>query len=308
MTSARRPPSWRASCSKTVVMSTDDARPRAHHILVCLDGSPHAEAALPYAMSLAKAFGSAITLTQVLQPRHDNAGPHTTDPLAWEIARQEARGYLERQEQIVSESLGRPVAIRLEQGHPAERIVDLARELGADLTVLGSHGHGGVTEWNLGSTAQQVLALARGSVFIAHAASGTPSFVSPRRILVPLDGSVRTESVLPTAARIASAYGAELMLVHIVKEPVASQVLPAGEDLELASGLAARLEVNAAKYLASVRARLAHEVPGVRTLVARHANEGQCLLHLSREQHADLVVLSAHGVACDPSRVFGSVA
>lgn len=282
-------------------------RPHRHRILVCLDRSPFSEVCLPYAISIAKTFGSEITLMHVMHPYQEHPGPQTTDALCWEISRQEARAYLERKQQEASQALGRSIDVRLEQGHPAERIVWLARELDADLTMLGSHGEGGVTAWNLGSTVQQVLAVMQGSVFIAHSSSAAPSVVIPKRILVPLDGSLRTESVLPTVARIANAYGAELVLAHVVEEPIASSVLRAGEELELAAALAARLEASAARYLVSVRDRLAHEVPAVRTLVVRHANERQGLLEMSQQEHVDLVVLSAHGVACDPARTFGSV-
>jgi len=284
-----------------------DVKPHGHHILVCLDGSPYSEVCLPYAVSLAKMFGSTITLVHVMQPRHEHAGPQTTDALGWEISRQEARAYLEQLEEEATQALGQPVEARLEQGHPAERIVDIARELGVDLTILGSHGEGGVTAWNLGSTVQQVLAVARGSVFIAHSSSVAPTVVSPKRILVPLDGSLRTESVLPTAARIASAYGAEMLLVHVVQEPLATSVLYAAEDLDLARTLAARLEFGAKRYLERLRDRLAHQVASVRTLVVRHANERQCLLDVSQKERTDLIVLSAHGSACDPVRSFGSV-
>jgi nucleotide-binding universal stress UspA family protein len=230
-----------------------------------------------------------------------------TDALGWEISRQEARGYLERLQREATKTLGRPVEIRLEQGRPAERIVDLAREISADLTVLGSHGEGGVTAWNLGSTVQQVLAVARGSVFVAHSSTVAPTVVSPRRILVPLDGSLRTESVLPTACRLASAYGAALLLVHVVQELPPSSVLRAAEDLELARKLASRLEAAALRYLELLRDRLVREVASVRTLVVRHANERQCLLEIAQRERSDLIVLSAHGSACDPGRSFGSV-
>lgn len=52
---------------------------------------------------------------------------------------------------------------------------------------------------------------------------------------------------------------------------------------------------------------MAHDVPAVRTLVVRHANERQCLIELAQQEHVDLVVVSAHGLACDPARPFGSV-
>ncbi len=274
-------------------------------MLVCLDRSPFAELCLPYAISLGRTFGSNITLLHVMQTRHENGGQHTTGALNWEISRQEARGYLDRIEAEVSAGLGRPVEVRLEQGHPAERIVDVAREIGADLAVLASHGEGGVTAWNLGSTVQQVLAVTRCSVFVAHASSTALPSVSTKRVLVPLDGSLRTESVLPIAARIAD--GGEMLLVHVVQEPLASAILHSPEDLQIARDLAARVEAGAKVYLESLRERLPREVASVRTLVVRHANERQCLLEISQREHMDLIVLSAHGVACDAERPYGSV-
>jgi len=284
--------------------SEDQAR--EHRILVCVDRSASAESCLASAISLARALGSDLTLVHVMQPRHEHAGPHT-DALNWEIARQEARAYLERLEQDAVQALERPVAVRLEQGRAAERIVELARELRADLTVLGSHGESGATAWNLGSTVQQVVALSRGSVFIAHAPSGFPIAASPQRIVVPLDGSRRTESVLPTAARIARAYDAELILVHVIQELLPTAVLYRAEDLELTRQLASSLEVSAKAYLEGLRAGLVREGASVRTLVVRHANQRHCILATSKHEHADLIVVAAHGAACDPGRTFGSV-
>jgi nucleotide-binding universal stress UspA family protein len=103
-----------------------------------MDQSPYSGACLPHAISPAKVFGSAMTLVHVMQPRHESTGPGTTDALCWEISRQEVRAYLERLEKEATLALGHPVDVRLEQGHPAERIVALARESGADLIVLGS--------------------------------------------------------------------------------------------------------------------------------------------------------------------------
>jgi nucleotide-binding universal stress UspA family protein len=85
--------------------------------------------------------------------------------LDWEVARQEAHAHLEHLVDQVTRALGRAPDVRLEQGHAAERIVELMREINADLTVMGSHGDGATT-WNLGRTVQQVVRTSRGSVFI----------------------------------------------------------------------------------------------------------------------------------------------
>jgi nucleotide-binding universal stress UspA family protein len=273
-------------------------------ILVCLDRSACSEACLPLAVSLARVFGSSVTLLYV-QPAEEHSGMRITDPLGWEVSRREALAYLDPLARNMSKALGISIDTRIEQGRPAECITAIAREIGADLTVIAGHGEGGVAAWNLGSTAQQILATSRGSLLIARATLPSPSVTTPKRILVPLDGSLRTESVLPTVARIANAYGAEMLLVHVVVEPLPTAVLHT-EDLDLARDLAARLEARAKRYLEHLRARLP-PAARVRTLVSRHVDERQSLIEIAGQEQADLMVLSAHGSVCNPTRPFGSV-
>jgi nucleotide-binding universal stress UspA family protein len=112
---------------------------------------------------------------------------------------------------------------------------------------------------------------------------------------------------LPTAARIAAAHGAELLLVLIVPEPIATAVLSAGE-LELARQLASRLERRGHEYLERVSERLVRDGASVRTLVLRSSDERRELLDLSEREACDLIVLSAHGATCNRASTFGSVA
>ena len=111
--------------------------------------------------------------------------------------------------------------------------------------------------------------------------------VSPKRILVPLDGSLRTESVLPIAVRIAKSYGAELLLALVVREPVPTVVLHTQEDLEVARELATRIEAGGKRYLEGLRDQLVREGASVRTLVLRSPDEKQSLLHLSQKERSD---------------------
>ena len=241
-------------CAATDAMgglTTSQADPQAHghHVLVCLDWSPSSETALPYVLGVAKTFGSAVTLEHANGSASARALGASAERCArLEISRREASAYLERLQKQTTEALRQPTRARLEQGQPAERIVELAREIGANPDRALSHGEGAGTTSNLGSTAQQVLAMARSSVFIVHPSKVAPN-VPPKRLLVPLDGSPRTESVLPTAARIARGYEAELLLVHVVQELLPTLVLHAREDLALAHELAMRLEFSANRYL-----------------------------------------------------------
>jgi nucleotide-binding universal stress UspA family protein len=288
--------------------SSPQATHYARRILLCLDRSALSEAGVPCAVSLAKTFGSAVTLLHVLEAHHEHPGRQPHDALAWELSRQEATCYLDSVGRKVSDAAGQAVDVRLEQGRPAERIVDVAREVGADLIVLASHGQGNARASTMGSTVHQVLELARSSIFIAPPSPSQARAWAPRRILVPLDGSRRSESVLPVAARIAAEENAEIVLVHVVEEPLPTEMLSLAEDMALARTLASRLESGARRYLDRVQRQLASRASAVRTIVIRHPREPQCLLEIAEREHVDLVVLSAHGAACDSASSFGSVA
>jgi nucleotide-binding universal stress UspA family protein len=283
------------------------------HILVCLDRSALSESCVPHAVALARVFDARITLLHVMEVAHGATA--LPDPLGWEIARQEAQTYLDKLRDR-TEALGPPTRTVIAQGIPASRIVSVATDVGADLTVLGSHGASGRVDSALGTTVQQVLAFTRGSVFVAHSSSSSPTakaaaagadVVAPRRILVPLDGSTRTECVLPTATRIAQRYGAEIIFVHVVAEPQPSAIL-SGDDLGHARDLARRLAAAAERYLRQTAHALTREGLVVRTIVLRESDERQALLALAEREHVDLMVVSAHGTTCNAARPFGTVA
>ena len=298
-----------AACVETPRDVPDEPplEPTSHgrRLLVCLDRSALSRVSIPHAIALSQTLKSDITLVHVMQP--PQSSPATNDALGWELMAEEARAYLARCQAEVSSAVERHVDTRLEQGRPADHIVSLARELSADVVVLGSRGEGGAPTQSLGSTALAVLAMARTSVFIAHPREAASTDAVPGRILVPLDGSLRSESVLPVAARIARAYGSEVLIVHVVAEPRASALLTAPDDLDLAQQLGGGLESGAHRYLERVERQLSHHVASVRALVLRRPSERQCLLEVAQRENVDLIVLSAHGSACDAGRSFGSV-
>jgi nucleotide-binding universal stress UspA family protein len=276
-------------------------------ILVCMDFSAHSEECLQQASFVARACESDITLLHVMQPLSEHPGLHATDAVGWEISRQQAMVTLEGFEKKARAASQRPVATRLDQGRAAERIAVTARDLDADLVVLGSHGEGDLPTINLGSTAQQVLSLTQSSLLLARAPGSAQERFAPQRILVPLDGSPRTESTIPTVARLAKESGAEVLLAHVVLDPLPTEVLRDADDLNLARDLATRLESHAKSYLARIAENLRRDVDRVRSVVLRNTDQPQMLLELLEKEHIDLVMLSAHGATCNRERAFGSV-
>jgi nucleotide-binding universal stress UspA family protein len=295
------------SAVSTLLSPSLVAAPQRGRILACLDRTESSEVCVPYAVSLARAFGRDLTLVHVMQPPSPHAAGGRHDAISWEIARHEALRYLERFRDEASAAMGRPVDIRLEQGQPAERIAATARELAVDMTVLGSHGQRSVAETPTGGTTRKLLAAIRTAVMIAPSAGVAGGVTVPTRILVPLDGSPRSESVLPAAVNLANSFGADLILAHVVQESAPSALLEIADSVALARTLAGRLAAAAEQYLDQLARRLAHSGPTIQKLVIRHRNERQGLLELARLAQADLVVLSAHGAACDSARALGNV-
>jgi nucleotide-binding universal stress UspA family protein len=263
-------------------------------IVACLDGSALAERALPHALAAATALGAPLTLLRVLE--HPGAEGAPADPMEWEIQRREARSYLDR---LAAAGPARDASVEAEviEGKAAEEICRWCRHRGIDLTVVCTHGMGGHSPWALASTARKLLDRAPGSLLLVPIAGDAPPAPARyRRVLVPIDGSPRAESVLPIAARIASAHGAELLVAHVVPWPELIEFGPLdAEDLELRDRLVRRNERVARSYLDRLRARLSesHVVP--RMLLFQGGDVASRLARLAADEHVDLLVLSAHG-------------
>ena len=84
--------------------------------------------------------------------------------------------------QLASEQHGLDVTTRLIEGRAASVIVDTARDIGADLIIVGARGHGAIEEAFLGSVSAEVVDQAPCAVLVARRPSA-------RRILIGTDGS-----------------------------------------------------------------------------------------------------------------------
>jgi nucleotide-binding universal stress UspA family protein len=135
-------------------------------ILVAVDGSHHADQAVGAATQLAKASGGGIVLCHVSSIPEQ----YRTD-LADEIEEsllEDGRKILEHAERVAREAGTEPSARLLERPHPAEAIVELATEIGADLIVVGVRGRSADGLRSIGSVSQAVAAAAPCSVLLVR--------------------------------------------------------------------------------------------------------------------------------------------
>jgi nucleotide-binding universal stress UspA family protein len=128
-------------------------------IMVPLDGSEFAEAALEPALAIARAMGAEVVLFRVAQPI-PRAGKLAEMPDVYDevvaAAYREAEDYLTAlQEELASDKVS--IEYRSAAGGIARQILDYAAEEKIDLMVLSSHGRTGVERWIHGSVAQKIL-------------------------------------------------------------------------------------------------------------------------------------------------------
>jgi nucleotide-binding universal stress UspA family protein len=117
-----------------------------------------AERALDEAEDLAKCFDSEIFLFQVVPFMPVYGSPELVTPLIVDEKQKEsADRYLAGLAQKMKER-GFKVATGVRTGQQvAVEIIDYARETGADIVVMCTHGRSGITRWLLGSVALKIL-------------------------------------------------------------------------------------------------------------------------------------------------------
>jgi nucleotide-binding universal stress UspA family protein len=124
-------------------------------ILVAIDGSPDAAAALRHAVSLARDQHARLVLLTVMPataPQVATPGAVATPPGASEDA---FASILREAVEALPPDVG--VQTRLVRGRPAKRIVETAQACDCDLIVMGFHGHGRLHHALIGSVSGSVL-------------------------------------------------------------------------------------------------------------------------------------------------------
>jgi nucleotide-binding universal stress UspA family protein len=264
-------------------------------VLVPLDGSALAAAALPIARLLALSTRAELTLATVLAA--DAQTGSTRGPAAYlqEVAA------LER-------AVGVVVHTTIRLGEPAAAILELVAECETDLIVMATHGRTGFGRMLLGSVADRVLRSSRVAVLLLQ--PNRHPIERLRTVLVPLDGTPSAAVALATAVPLAQTSGARLVLVRArvplpmwLYEPTLG--LNTGPLIDPMWDEGGRLAAEAytdgqAERLR--RAGLAAEGQGI------SGQPGAAIVAAAETVDADLIVMSTH-VRTGPVRsILGSVA
>jgi nucleotide-binding universal stress UspA family protein len=196
----------------------------------------------------------------------------------------------------------------VEIGHPAEIIVAGAAGDPGTLIAMGTHGRSGFQRWTLGSVADKVLHAAANHMFLIrpHGESGKATQEAAiKTIVVPLDGSVLAEKVLPHVAVLAKTMRLQviLLLAHSVR------VQAFGEDVHTPrfDRVVARIRKEAQVYLeAKVEQLKAGGLDTVSCVLLEGYPEEE-IVAFAQKTADNIVAMCSHGRSGIGRWVLGSV-
>ncbi len=283
-------------------------------MLVPLDGSKIAEVVLPYAVELAGRLDLHLVFLHI-------CGPHEPETLPMcqayiehmaEMAMLKSR---EVQTKSGAQSGTRMVETRGEviAGHPAEEILHYSDQNDIDLILLASHGRSGIRQWMIGSVADKILRASKVPVWLARA--GIPEEIvydewPKRTMLVPLDGSQLSETVLPHVEALAKQRGAELVnvvLLRVCEQPFITADYPGETDWEEhVKRIMNRFKEISEQYLVQVKGRLSDAGLNVKSevIMGKPADE---IIEYAHRNPPNLIIMTTHGYSGLGNWAFGSV-
>jgi nucleotide-binding universal stress UspA family protein len=137
-----------------------------------------------------------------------------------------------------------------------------------------------------------------------------------KRLLVPLDGSLFASQALPYATDVAQSFGAEVILIQIVRPATfviaagaPGGISPAASEIAVQAAREAdkRNAARARRYLSDkVRAMTSQRVKSSYQVLV--GDTARSIIEFSEKENIDLVVMTTHGKSGLKRAVMGSVA
>jgi nucleotide-binding universal stress UspA family protein len=264
------------------------------HILVPLDGSRMAEAALPVAASLARTLKASVMLLHVIEsdaPEQVHSERHLTAP-------GEAEAYLAETASRAFEA-----GIQVEwhvhtaavDNVPAS-LVEHAEELKPDLMVMCSHGGGRMRDVLFGNIAQQVISRGVTPVLMLQPEKPSDAPFQLKKILVPLDDKSIHDQSLLYARDLAGLYQAEIYMLTVIPTLGTLPGEEAATGSLLPSTTAAMLDIEqetAREHIRTHLDELRQSGFDAKAEVAR-GDTAATITETANRTGADLIILSTH--------------
>jgi nucleotide-binding universal stress UspA family protein len=252
------------------------------NVLFTTDFSHISETALLYAESIARRYGSKLTVAHAISPVDTRMVP----PEGWGACQQAMDEAASERMNVLDQRLhALPHEVVIEHGLVGDVIAELIEKTNADLLVMGTHGRSGVSRLLMGSVAEEVFRGASCPVLtIGPKVSAQASREAEFKEIVFATDLNPDSLAAPYALSLAQEFQARLTLVHVVP-PQAGPRAYSEYSVEAWTNDLRGLVPADAELWCRPECDVRFGVPA----------DG--ILEVAAERHADLIVLGAHSAA-----------
>jgi nucleotide-binding universal stress UspA family protein len=274
------------------------------HILCPLDLSEVSRHALGHAVLLARWYNAKLTGLHVWNPIvvPDTAFSFVGPPPP-AVPTEDRIQVRERVVETLAASGAADAEVLIQNGRPANQILECAGALPADVIVMGTHGSGGFEHLLLGSVTEKVVRRAACPVLTVPPHARATSKLPFRRILCPVDFAEPSLAALEFAFSLAQEGDADLTILHVFEWPAEGEPL-ANRSFSVPEYLLLR-ESDARSRLDQVIPEHARDWCRPVTRLA-HGKAYREILGVAAEDGADLIVMGIHGRNALDLMLFGS--
>ena len=249
-------------------------------ILVPVDGSSFSHQILPLAGAIAKSTGAQLALYRA-------------------VAKSDKLADAEPELRALAGSYNAQAICTEVDGGVAEAILKESERVPGTLVAITSHGRSGVLRAVLGSTALDVLRNGGHPILVyrpqEHLPASAAALGTIERIVVPLDGSPLSESIIPQAVELARWLKARVVVVSVLDPAVAGP-----------SGVSAS-DVIESNYVHAQAARLKRDHGIDAGWEVLHGNPEEAIPRFVRSYPDSMLAMTTRGRSALQSALLGSV-
>jgi nucleotide-binding universal stress UspA family protein len=279
-------------------------------IMVPTDGSGFDREAIRVALKIADRTAARVRLVRVLATGTFFGVAAEGTPLPLDVSRSERDSALSELYSLAAECRATSkadICVDLHAGPVSDVLQGYARRNDVDLIVMSTHGRSGISRLSLGSVTDSLI---RHTTIPVLVVKPPTSYLNPqvvegfKRIIVPLDGSVLAEQILPRVLTLATLEDAEITLLNVLipqsysQKEIADPALP-WWDKDVAT---------AQTYLLRIAGGLRRDGVSVTTDIVIAENVANAIRDFASREKADLIAIATHGRGGLARMLRGSVA
>lgn len=273
-------------------------------ILLATDGSEDAAAAARAAADLSKRLNAELYVVHAWRKPREYAYPGVPKPLdVTSIFQRDAERLLEKERECLESMGAETTESYLESGRPADVVLNFSEQLGIDLLVMGSRGHGAFGRIAMGSVSEEVVHHASCPVLMVRGGEHT---WPPERVVIGDDGSEDASRAGELGVGLGKLFEAPILLVRAYQQPPAPMGLPSDQfDLyermveQNFEGEAQALEQRAKELGSALGTRPKAEISS--------GNPAVVLDKAAGEDESTLIVVGSRGLGAVRRMALGSV-